>query len=60
MAEDKMIYFLAGYIYAQAEQFVKKFHPTLADGEFRKKVKCVQKMLIHNLIRKERVEDGGR
>jgi hypothetical protein len=49
---------LYGYIYAQAEQIVKEFYPTLSDGEFRKKVMCVQKMMIHNLIGKERDSDG--
>jgi hypothetical protein len=58
MAENEMIYFLYGYIYAQAEQIVKEFYPTLSDGEFRKKVMCVHKMMIHNLIRKERDSDG--
>ena len=57
MSENKMIYFIAGYIYAQAEQLVKKFYPTLSDGEFRKKVMCVQKMMIHNLIGKSE-KDG--
>ena len=53
MTENEMLYFLNGYIYAQAEQIVKKFYPTLSGGEFRKKVMCVQKMMIHNLIRKK-------
>lgn len=59
MAENEMIYFLAGYIYAQAEQIVKELYPTLSDGDFRRKVVCVQKMMIHNLIGKERDSDGG-
>lgn len=57
MAENEMLYFLHGYIYAQAEQLVKNFYPTLSEGEFREKVKCVQKMMVHNLIRKENEKD---
>lgn len=58
MTENEMLYFLNGYIYAQAEQIVKKFYPTLSDGEFRKKVKCVQKIMIHGLIRKDSAQYG--
>lgn len=50
MAEDKMIYFLAGYIYAQAEQLVKELYPTLSDKQFRAEVACMQRELIRNLI----------
>jgi hypothetical protein len=59
MAENKMIYFLYGYIYAQAEQIVKEFHPTLSDKQFREEVKCVQRILIHSLIddRKREVDN---
>lgn len=52
MTENKMIYFLAGYIYAQAEQIVKELFPSLSDKQFRVEVKRVQLMMIHNL-RKE-------
>jgi hypothetical protein len=58
MTENEMLFFLNGYIYAQAEQIVKEFRPVLSDDEFREEVVRVQKMLIHNLIRKERGEDG--
>ena len=57
MAENKMIYFLAGYIYAQAEQIVKELYPTLSDKQFRVEVRRVQSMMIHNLSR-GRGEDG--
>ena len=57
MAENKMIYFLAGYIYAQAEQVVKDIFPNLSDKQFREKVRCVQKKMIYNL-RLERDSDG--
>ena len=62
MTENKMTYFLAGYIYAQAEQIVKEFHPTLSDKQFRAEVKCVQRLLIHSLIddRKREVDNHDR
>lgn len=50
MAENEMICFLYGYIYAQAEQIVKEFHPTLSNKQFRAEVKCVQRLLINSLI----------
>ena len=57
MAENKMIYFLAGYIYAQAEQIVKELFPSISNKQFRTEVRRVQSMMIHNLSR-ERGEDG--
>lgn len=50
MEENEMVYFLYGYIYAQAEQIVKEFHPTLSDKQFRAEVKCMQMLLINSLI----------
>jgi len=49
MTEDK-IYFLAGYIYAQAEQLVRELYPTLSDKQFRTEVDYVQSLLIRRLI----------
>jgi len=53
MTENEMLYFLNGYIYAQAERIVKEFRPVLYDDEFREEVMRVQKMMIHDLIRKD-------
>lgn len=56
MAENKMIYFLAGYIYAQAEQLVKELYPTLDKKQFRTEVACMQRRLIRSLIDEEKEE----
>lgn len=55
MTENKMIYFLAGYIYAQAEQLVKELYPTLSDKkQFRAEVDCMQRRLIRSLINEKK------
>lgn len=62
MAENKMIYFLSGYIYAQAEQVVRELYPTLSDKQFRAEVARMQRLLIRSLIddRKREVDNHGR
>lgn len=53
MTENEKVYFLAGYIYAQAEQTVKELFPSLSDEQFRAEVRCVQSAMIRNLSREQ-------
>ena len=54
MDEKSKAYFLAGYIYAQAERIVQEgSYPRMTDKEFRVEVQRVQKILIHRLVEEE-------
>ena len=54
MDEKSKAYFLAGYIYAQAERIVQEgSYPRMYDEEFRAEVRRVQKILIHSLVEEE-------
>lgn len=53
MAEIEKVYFLAGYIYAQAEQTVKELFPSLSDEQFRAEARYVQSEIIRGLSREQ-------
>ena len=54
MDEKRKAYFLAGYIYAQAERIVQEgSYPSMSDKEFQAEVRRVQKILIHKLVEEE-------
>lgn len=55
MDEKSKAYFLAGYIYAQAERIVKEdSYPSMSEEEFRVEVRRVQKILLHKLVEEEK------
>lgn len=57
MAENEMIYFLYGYIYAQAEQIVKTYYPRPYDKQFRAEVQLMVKELIYSLVKENECEE---
>ena len=51
MTDEQMSYFVAGYIYAQAEETVRGEFPSLSDSAKRKETLRIYRAIIRGLIK---------
>lgn len=53
MKQENKVYFLAGYIYAQAESVVRDYFPNLADLQMRKETNLIYERIMNDLLKEE-------